>query len=134
MGELSEISVVKEDLTTAADGKAYRTRLYRLEAILAVGFRVRSARGIQFRQWATTTLREYHRKGFVINAERLKDPAGFDYFDELLERIRDIRASEKCFYQLRCGTSLPSPAPATKANPRPPRSSSRPFKTKCFFP
>ncbi|MBX9945017.1 MAG: virulence RhuM family protein [Reyranella sp.] len=98
-GELLEDSVVKEHLTTAADGKAYKTLLYRLEAILAIGYRVRSPRGTQFRQWATTALREYLVKGFVMNDERLKDPAGFDYFDELLERIRDIRASEKRFYQ-----------------------------------
>lgn len=97
--ELLEDSVVKEHLTTAADGKVYKTLLYRLEAILAIGYRVRSPRGTQFRQWATTALREYLVKGFVMNDERLKDPAGFDYFDELLERIRDIRASEKRFYQ-----------------------------------
>jgi hypothetical protein len=98
-GELDEASVVKQYLTTAADGKAYRTNLYSLEAILAVGYRVRSPRGTQFRQWATTALREYLVKGFVLNDERLKDPAGYDYFDELLERIREIRASEKRFYQ-----------------------------------
>lgn len=98
-GELEGPAVVKEDLITAADGKAYRTRLYRLEAILAIGYRVRSPRGTQFRQWATTALKEYLVKGFVINDERLKEPGGLDYFDELLERIRDIRASEKRFYQ-----------------------------------
>lgn len=97
-GELVEDSVVKESLTTASDGKAYRTRHYRLEAILAVGYRVRSPRGAQFRRWATTILDDYLRKGFVMNDERLKDPA-FDHFDELLERIRDIRASEARFYQ-----------------------------------
>lgn len=97
--ELKENSVVKESLTTAADGKAYLTKFYRLEAILAVGYRVSSPRGIQFRQWATTTLQEYLVKGFVINDEKLKNPAAFDYFDELLERIREIRASEKRFYQ-----------------------------------
>ncbi len=72
---------------------------YDLDMILAVGYRVRSPRGTQFRQWATTTLGEYLVKGFVMNDERLKDPRGWDYFDELLERIRDIRASEKRFYQ-----------------------------------
>lgn len=97
--ELSEEEVVKESLTTAADGKAYRTKTFKLNAILAVGYRVRSARGTQFRRWATTTLNEYLIKGFVMNDERLKEPGGFDYFDELLERIRDIRASEKRFYQ-----------------------------------
>lgn len=96
--ELSEGAVVKQSLTTAADGKRYKTNLYNLKAILAVGYRVRSPRGAQFRRWATETLNEYLVKGFVINDERLKDPA-WDYFDELLERIRDIRASEKRFYQ-----------------------------------
>jgi hypothetical protein len=96
--ELRAESVVKEDLTTAADGKAYRTQLYSLEMILAIGYRVRSHRGTQFRQWATTHLREYLVKGFVMDDERLKDPGGWDYFDELLARIRDIRASEKRFY------------------------------------
>ncbi len=71
---------------------------YSLDLILAVGYRVRSARGVQFRQWATTVLREYLIKGFAMDDARLKDPAGLDYFDELLERIRDIRASEKRFY------------------------------------
>jgi len=97
--ELSEGAVVKESLTTAADGKKYRTRLYNLKAILAVGYRIRSPRGAQFRRWATSTLEEYLIKGFVMNDERLKEPGGLDYFDELLERIRDIRASEKRFYQ-----------------------------------
>ena len=97
--ELAETSVVKESLTTAADGKAYGTLWYSLEAILAVGYRVRSARGVQFRQWATTRLREYLVKGFVLDEQRLREPGPFDYFDELLEKIRDIRASEKRFYQ-----------------------------------
>lgn len=97
--ELQEDSVVKDSLTTAADGKSYQTKLYRLDAILAVGYRVSSPRGVQFRQWATTTLREYLVKGFVINDEKLKNIDEFDYFDELLERIREIRASEKRFYQ-----------------------------------
>ena len=99
-GELDEQSVVKKSLTTAADGKYYRTRLYNLDAILAVGYRVRSPRGTQFRRWATTVLSEYLRKGFVMDDERLKNPDGRpDYFDEMLARIRDIRASEKRFYQ-----------------------------------
>lgn len=98
-GELEVNSVVKEDLTTAADGKRYRTKLFNLDMILAVGYRVKSPRGTQFRQWATTHLREYLVKGFVMDDERMKDPVGWDYFDELLERIRDIRASEKRFYQ-----------------------------------
>ena len=98
-GELAEDSVVNHWLTTAADGKKYRVAHYGLDAILAVGYRVRSPRGTQFRQWATTHLREYLVKGFVMDDSRLKEPGGWDYFDELLARIRDIRASEKRFYQ-----------------------------------
>ena len=98
-GELREDSVVKESLTIAADGKDYRTKLYNLDLILAIGYRVRSPRGVQFRQWASTHLKEFLRKGFVIDDERMKNPVGWDYFDELLERIREIRASEKRFYQ-----------------------------------
>lgn len=98
-GELEAESVIKESLITAADGKRYRTKLYRLEMILAVGYRVKGVRGTQFRQWATTYLAEYLVKGFVMDDERLKNPGGWDYFDELLARIRDIRASEKRFYQ-----------------------------------
>ena len=102
-GELSPDSVVKESLTTAADGKNYRTQHYHLELILAIGYRVRSTRGTQFRQWATRTLGEYLQKGFVLDDERLKNPPvgtvpAPDYFDELLERIRDIRAGEKRVY------------------------------------
>ncbi|WP_231942089.1 virulence RhuM family protein [Cupriavidus taiwanensis] len=97
--ELAEHSVVKQNFTTASDGKSYRTMLYNLDMILAVGYRVRSHRGTQFRQWATTHLREFLVKGFVMDDERLKDPGGWDYFDELIQRIRDIRASEKRFYQ-----------------------------------
>jgi hypothetical protein len=99
--ELDEAAVVKEYLTTAADGKQYRTLHYALDAILAVGYRVRSHRGTQFRQWATATLSEFLVKGFAMDDERLKEGRnlGRDYFDELLERIRDIRASERRFYQ-----------------------------------
>ena len=99
-GELASDSVVKESLTTAADGKSYPTKLYNLDAILAVGYRVRSPRGVQFRRWASAVLREYLQKGFAMDDERLKNPDGRpDYFDEMLARIRDIRASEKRFYQ-----------------------------------
>lgn len=98
-GELSENSVVKESLTTAADGKKYNAKTYNLHMILAIGYRVRSPRGTEFRQWATRNLSEYLQKGFVMDDDRLKDPQGWDYFDELLARIRDIRASEKRFYQ-----------------------------------
>lgn len=98
--ELEENSVVKEYLTTAADGKNYNVTYYALPMVIAVGFRVRSIRGTQFRIWANKNLSEFLQKGFVMDDERLKNPDGRpDYFDELLERIRDIRASEKRFYQ-----------------------------------
>jgi hypothetical protein len=99
--ELVEDRVVKEYLTTAADGKIYTTKYYNLEAIIAVGYRVKSHRGTQFRRWATERLNEYLVKGFTMDDERLKEGKniGSDYFDELLERIRDIRSSEKRFYQ-----------------------------------
>ncbi|QXI12204.1 virulence RhuM family protein [Pseudomonas zeae] len=97
-GELAEPAVVNSKLTTAADGKEYLTQLYALPMIIAIGYRVRSSRGSQFRQWATRTLSEYMLKGFVMDDARLKEPR-WDYFDELLERIRDIRSSEKRFYQ-----------------------------------
>jgi len=99
-GELEAVSVTEESSVTAADGKNYLTKLYNLDAILAVGYRVRSPRGVQFRRWASTILKEYLTKGFVMDDERLKNPDGRpDYFDEMLARIRDIRASEKRFYQ-----------------------------------
>lgn len=98
--ELSEDSVVKDYLTTAADGKDYSVAFYALEMILAIGYRVRSPRGTQFRQWATRHLAEFLVKGFLMDDERLKNPDGRpDYFDEILARIRDIRSSEKRFYQ-----------------------------------
>lgn len=98
--ELDKKSVVKNYLTTASDGKNYEVTFYSLEMILAIGFRVRSKRGVQFRQWANQHLKEFMVKGFVMDDERLKNPDGRpDYFDELLARIRDIRASEKRFYQ-----------------------------------
>ncbi len=98
--ELSKKSVVKDYLTTASDGKEYNVTFYSLEMILSIGFRVRSKRGTQFRIWANRNLKEYMIKGYVMDDQRLKNPDGRpDYFDELLERIRDIRASEKRFYQ-----------------------------------
>ena len=102
-GELDPNRVVKEYLTTGPDGKSYSVLHYSLDAILAVGYRVRSLRGTQFRRWATQRLREYLLKGFVLDDERLKNPPAPglgvpDYFDEMLERIRDIRASEKRMY------------------------------------
>jgi hypothetical protein len=100
-GELRRDSVVKNCLTTAADGKEYEVAFYNLDLILSIGYRVRSHRGTQFRRWATERLREYLVKGFTLDDQRLKDgrTIGADYFDELLERIRDIRASERRFYQ-----------------------------------
>ncbi|MBU0655990.1 MAG: virulence RhuM family protein [Gammaproteobacteria bacterium] len=97
-GELVEEAVVNQQFTTATDGKKYLTLLYALPMVIAVGYRVRSSRGTQFRQWATRTLSEYLTKGFAMDDERLKQPR-WDYFDELLARIRDIRSSEKRFYQ-----------------------------------
>ena len=102
-GELDPQATVKDYLTVQTEGRRKVRRsltLYNLDAILAVGYRVRSPRGVQFRRWATTVLSEYLQKGFVIDDERLKNPDGRpDYFDEMLARIRDIRASEKRFYQ-----------------------------------
>jgi hypothetical protein len=98
-GELVADSVVKESLIPAADGKTYATLTYNLDAILAVGFRVRSRRGVQFRRWASTVLQEYLVKGFAMDDAKLKAAEQWDYFDEWLARIRDIRASEKRFYQ-----------------------------------
>ena len=99
--ELSAGRVVKEYLTTATDSKVYQTNYYNLEAIIAVGYRVHSHRGTQFRKWATERLNEYLVKGFTMDDDRLKAGVniGSDYFDEMLERIRDIRSSEKRFYQ-----------------------------------
>ena len=101
-GELSEEAVVRKFFTTAADGKKYKTNSYNLDAIIAVGYRVNSYEATQFRIWATRNLREFIIKGFLLDDERLKQGNqlfGRDYFDELLERIREIRASERRFYQ-----------------------------------
>jgi len=100
-GELIEDSVVSVLETTAADGKSYATRFYNLDAVIAVGYRVNSIKATHFRIWATQTLREYMVKGFILNDEMLKNGRSFgqDYFDELLERIREIRASERRAYQ-----------------------------------
>lgn len=100
--ELMVEATVKESLTVQSEGNRQVKRkisYYNLDLILAIGYRVRSPRGVQFRQWASTHLKEFLLKGFVMDDERLKNPSGWDYFDELLERIRDIRASEKRFYQ-----------------------------------
>ncbi len=98
-GELVRDSVVANFATTAADGKTYRVDYYNLDVIISVGYRVKSKRGTQFRIWALNILKEYLRKGFALNDERLKTLGGGGYFKELLERIRDIRASEKVFYR-----------------------------------
>ena len=97
--ELSKDSVCRDFRRTASDGKPYNMTHYNLNMILAVGYRVNSPRGIQFRKWATTVLKEYLVKGFAMDDERLKQVKKWDYFDEWLERIREIRASEKRFYQ-----------------------------------
>lgn len=99
--ELDKDSVTEDFSITAADGKNYKTKCYNLDAIIAVGYRVNSKKATKFRQWATKTLREYITKGFVINEKMLKNgkPFGKDYFDELLEKIREIRASERRAYQ-----------------------------------
>ena len=100
-GELEEKSVTDEFSVTASDGKQYRSKHYNLDAIIAIGYRVNSIRATQFRQWATRVLKEFAIKGFVLDKERLKNEGflGRDYFEELLEIIREIRASERKFYQ-----------------------------------
>lgn len=98
-GELERESVVAKFATTAADGKTYQVDYYNLDVIISVGYRVKSKRGTQFRIWAANVLKEYMRKGFALDDERLKNLGGGGYFKELLERIRDIRASEKVFYR-----------------------------------
>jgi hypothetical protein len=99
-GELVRSAVVAESATTAADGKTYQVEFYNLDIIISVGYRVKSHRGTQFRIWATQRLREYIVKGFTMDDERLKNPdQPFDYFEELLRRIQDIRTSERRFYQ-----------------------------------
>ena len=98
-GELVRDSVVANFATTATDGKEYHVDYYNLDVIISVGYRVKSFRGTQFRQWATKRLNEYIRKGFTMDDERLKNLGGGGYFKELIERIRDIRASEKVFYR-----------------------------------
>ena len=100
-GELDATSITEDFSVTASDGKNYKTKFYNLDAIIAVGYRVNSKQATQFRIWATNTLKEFIIKGFVLNDEMLKNgkPFGKDYFDELLERIREIRNSERRLYQ-----------------------------------
>lgn len=98
-GELIRDSVVAKNATTAADGKIYQVEYYNLDVIISVGYRVKSQRGVQFRIWASKIIKEYMKKGFAMDDNRLKELGGGNYFHELLERIRDIRASEKVFYR-----------------------------------
>ncbi len=121
--ELKEDSVVKEIFTTAADGKSYATSFYNLDAIISIGYRVNTNRATQFRRWATEVVRGYLIKGYVLNDDRLKQGTKLfakDYFDELLERIREIRASERRFYQkitdiyAQCSIDYERDAPVTQ--------------------
>jgi hypothetical protein len=98
-GELMEDSVVRNFRTTAADGKSYDTQHYNLDVIISVGYRVKSVQGTHFRIWATQRLREYIIKGFALNDERFKSGNSMNYFQELQDRIREIRLSERFFYQ-----------------------------------
>ncbi|MDQ1266752.1 MAG: hypothetical protein QG635_1904 [Bacteroidota bacterium] len=106
-GELEQNSVVAKFATTAADGKTYQVDYYNLDVIISVGYRVKSLRGTQFRQWATQRLREYIIKGFTMDDERLKSSGGGNYWLELLDRIRDIRSSEKVIYRQVLGIQCP---------------------------
>lgn len=98
-GELDENSVVRNFRTTASDGKKYNTKYYNLDMIISLGYRVKSIIATQFRRWATERLKEYMIKGFTIDDERLKGNGGGNYWKELLDRIRDIRSSEKVLYR-----------------------------------
>jgi hypothetical protein len=122
-GELDENAVCKEFLLSGTDGKKYRYKMYNLDAIISIGYRVSSYQATQFRKWATTVLREYLIKGYALDDERLKQGKqlfGKDYFDELLERIREIRASERRFYQKitdiysQCSVDYDKDSPITK--------------------
>ncbi len=97
--ELNESSVVKENLTTAKDGKKYKIKFYNLDLIISVGYRVKSIRGTQFRIWANKLIKDYLIKGYNLNIKRFKNNGGETYFEELLEKIRDIRSSEKVFWR-----------------------------------
>jgi hypothetical protein len=98
-GELNENSVVRNFRTTAADGKSYDTNYYNLDVIISVGYRVKSPQGTQFRIWATQRLKDYIIKGFALNDDRFKSGTSMNYFNELQDRIREIRLSERFFYQ-----------------------------------
>ena len=107
-GELQRISVVANFATTAADGKTYNVDYYNLDVIISVGYRVKSHRGTQFRIWAMRILKEYMKKGFALDDDRLKRLGGGNYFDELLARIRDIRSSERYFGEKFWKSMLPA--------------------------
>ena len=98
-GELHEVSVVRKFRTTASDGKTYESNHYNLDVVISVGYRVKSPQGTQFRIWATQRLKEYIIKGFALNDDRFKSGNSMNYFTELQERIREIRLSERFFYQ-----------------------------------
>ena len=98
-GELEKEAVWAKFAYTASDGKTYQVDFYNLDVIISVGYRVKSLRGTQFRIWATSILKEYMKKGFALDDDRLKNLGGGNYFDELLARIRDIRSSEKVFWR-----------------------------------
>ena len=131
-GELERDSVVAKFATTAADGKTYQVEFYNLDIIISVGYRVKSKRGTQFRIWATGILKEYMRKGFALDDERLKNLGGGGYFKELLERIRDIRASKNRFI-VRFWKSM-QPALTTTQKQKSPSSSSKKSRIKFIMP
>ena len=131
-GELERDSVVAKFATTAADGKTYQVEFYNLDVIISVGYRVKSKRGTQFRIWATGILKEYMRKGFALDDERLKNLGGGGYFKELLERIRDIRASKNRFI-VRFWKSM-QPALTTTQKQKSPSSSSKKSRIKFIMP
>lgn len=111
-GELNREAVTKNFLATASDGKNYNTKHYNLDVIIAIGYRVNSKRATAFRQWATSVLRDYSIRGYVIDKERMKNGAFFNknYFESLLEEIREIRASERLFYQKITDIYMPQPS------------------------
>lgn len=131
-GELNQEAVVRKFRTTATDGKNYQVMYYNLDMIIAIGYRVRSQVGVHFRQWATARLKEYMQKGFTLDDERLKGNGGGNYWKELLDRIRDIRSSEKCC-TARCWICMP-PAWITTRTARILSAFSRLCRTNCILP
>ena len=118
-GELDEKSVVRNFRTTASDGKTYNTKFYNLDMIISLGYRVKSIVATQFRRWATELIKEYLKKGYALDDNRLKELGGGDYWKELLERIRDIRSSEKVMYRQVLASHLPMLyLQATHSSPR----------------